>query len=435
MPNPMTSTASPRRVRWRRICLWQAVVLLLGAVAVEVGFRIYLRADGRPFDSSRARSDFLELASRARDFVPRGAPRALSSVPPETTGQQRILSPYTGWEVMASVEQLATECARRDDPTTGHDFEILLVGGSVADVFGALGAQHLEQRLAADPRFAGARIYTYKYARGGFKHPQIVNMVQYLLSLGFSPECVISIDGFNDVALANENASWNSNPVLPSSPHWGVLAANGVADRCAIELAAEAVEALKDVEALARRSVNWHLYESAALSTLAMRRAKGHQEHARAASKAYSDRLGELGGTFVLAGPPFGGLGRPAIELGVKAWVEGTRSLRALCEARDIRYFHVLQPTLHDPGAKPMTDEERSKGLIGETWLTGVQIGYPLMRSAGAELARGGEAFIDATKLFEHDTRTLYYDNCHFGAEGNRILADFVADEILKRWK
>lgn len=425
----------PRRAPWRRILAWQGIALVVGCVLIEIGVRVYARVHGSPFDADAMRTQFEQLQSRAHDYVPRAAPRALHDIVPETASQQRILSPYMGWEVMGGIDQLAADCARRDDPSTSGDFEILLVGGSVGDVFGALGAQRLEERLAADPRFQGRRIHTYKYARGGYKHPQIVNSVQYMLSLGFTPDCVIAIDGFNDVALSNENALWNSNPVLPSTMHWSVLAANGVADRSAIRSAAEAVDALEDVESFTARVLSWHVFDSAAISQFALRHTHGLFERARVASKEYSDRMVELGGKFVLAGPPFAGKGLPAVELGVKAWFEGSRSLRALCEARGIRYFHVLQPTLHDPGSKPITDEERAKGGIGQPWLDGVLSGYPLLRENGARLAHDGEAFIDATKLFEHATQTLYYDNCHFGEEGNRIFADFIADEMSKRWR
>ena len=34
-----------------------------------------------------------------------------------------------------------------------------------------------------------------------------------------------------------------------------------------------------------------------------------------------------------------------------------------LCEPRGILYLHVLQPTLHDPGSKPITPEEQEKGI------------------------------------------------------------------------
>jgi len=425
----VNDVSKPKR-RWPRIVLIQLSVLVILAALAEIGVRVYLRTQGRPYDSEGARAALLELRSRSRDFVPRAA-GAGSEAGRENDAQQRILHPYLGWEVVGSVEQLAAEVTRLGAGAHDGDYEVLIVGGSVADVFGQFGAPRLEERLRGDPRLAGREIYTYKYARGGFKHPQIVFAVQYLLSLGFTPECVVAIDGFNDVALSNDNATVGSNPVLPSTMHWSSLAMNGAVDRVGIELAASAIADSRSVENLTELVVDSGLYHSALCGTIAFARTRSLQLRARATSMEYSKRLRERGGKLVTAGPPFTGKGRPAIEDGVRAWEQGSRSLRAICEARGIRYVHVLQPTLHDPGAKPMTAEERDKGRIGETWLEGVTVGYPLLRAAGERLATGGEDYLDASRVFESATQTLYYDNCHFGPEGNKILADFVADHML----
>lgn len=429
----MSDAPLPRR-RWPRLVTIQLAVLVAAFVLGEIGCRIYLRSSGRPYDADHARGVFQELFSRTRDFVPRaaGAMGAGIASNDDSTAQQRILHPYQGWEVMGSVEQHLAESSRLGAGVRDQDFELLIVGGSVADVFGQYGAARLEERIRADPRFAGREVYSYKYARGGYKHPQIVFSVQYLLSLGYTPECVIAIDGFNDVALSNENASMESNPILPSTMHWRTLAMNGTGDRVSVRQAAAIVENLGDIEWWTSRAVETGAYRSALLGTIAFSRVQDLQKRTRVMTKEYANRLADLGARYVVAGPPFDGRGLPAVQRGVKAWEEGSRTLRALCEARGIRYVHVLQPTLHDPGAKPMTDEEREKGVIGTTWLEGVTLGYPLLREAGARLASGGEDFHDASRIFADDARTLYFDSCHFGVEGNLVLAEFVADALLR---
>lgn len=425
----MSTPKSPRR--WLRILALQLALLCVVFVLCEVGCRIYLSSQGRSYVAAQARASFEELFSRTHDFVPRAA-GAMGAKNDDATAQQRILHPYLGWEVMGSIEQLLAESSRLGAGARDQDYEILIVGGSVADVYGQYGCAHMEDLLRADPRFAGRTIYTYKYARGGYKQPQTVIAVQYLLSLGFTPECVISIDGFNDVALSNENAWMQSNPILPSTMHWRTLAMNGTGDRESVRQAAAIVEHLQSMEWWTREVVDTGAYRSALFGTIAFARVRALQAAARAMTKEYGNRLANLGARYVVAGPPFEGKGLPAVRNGVKAWEEGSRTLRALCEARGIRYLHVLQPTLHDPGAKPMTDEERAKGAIGPQWLDGVTLGYPLLREAGARLAAGGEDFVDGSRIFEHETRTLYYDNCHFGVPGNLLLAEFVAKALLR---
>ena len=62
-------------------------------------------------------------------------------------------------------------------------------------------------------------------ARGGYKEPQQVNALVLLFALGFEPDVVIDIDGFNEVALGNNNQSLGFHPAFPSASHWSHLAA------------------------------------------------------------------------------------------------------------------------------------------------------------------------------------------------------------------
>lgn len=429
-----TPAPRPRRRRWPRILLALLIGLVVAPLLAEGGFRLWLRIHGATYDATSMRSALLEKNSRARDFVPRPAPKGVTDVAPENPAQQRLIHPYMGWEVFGSMEEMLVDWDRLGDPSTQDDYEVLLVGGSVADVFGAYGAEELQKRLEADPHLKGRHVYVYKYARGGYKQPQTINSVQYMLSIGFKPECVLAIDGFNEVALSNDNALMHSSPILPSAMHWGALAMNGMADRDSIEMAGRVVANLREAERFTGWMVSSGAWRSAILGTLAQHRLRTIEDDTRHLNAAYYQRVRDLGGKYVLRGPPFRGAGLPAVEDGIRAWKEGSRSLRAICEARGIKYVHVLQPTLHDEGAKLVTDEEKAKGEIGEGWLEAVKLGYPILRAEGAKLAADGEDFIDATRVFADHEETLYYDGCHFGVEGNRIFADYLADEMLKRW-
>ena len=143
--------------------------------------------------------------SRARDFVPRLGPDAIGK-PEDTRAQIRVTHPFLGWENLGGLEQLHLEATRLRSHEFDGDVEILTLGGSVAEMFGQYGVPRLEERLRADPRFASKRIYWYRYARGGFKQPQQVNMLTWLLGQGFTPDIVVNLDGFNEVALGMDNA-------------------------------------------------------------------------------------------------------------------------------------------------------------------------------------------------------------------------------------
>ncbi len=430
----MTENAERKRRRWPRILAAVVLGVVLALGLAEVGYRTWLRVSGHPYDPDRLRERFLEVQSRARDFVPHPAPAGVTDVAPENPAQQRLIHPYLGWEVFGSLEEMLADGDRLQDPKTEDDYEILLVGGSVADVFGAFGADRLIRRLEADPKLKGRHVYFYKYARGGYKQPQTVNAVQYMLTIGFKPECVLAIDGFNEVALSNDNAALHSSPLLPSVIHWGALAMSGTADRDSILMAAQIVADLREIVSVTSKTLSSGALHSAILGRIAEKRLHAIEEETKALTQAYYKRTREMGGKYVLRGPRFEGPGLPAITDGIRAWTEGSRSLRAICEARGIKYVHVLQPTLHDAGSKPVTDEEMQKGVIGKGWMEAVELGYPLLREAGIKLKEGGETYLDGTQVFKDHAETLYYDGCHFDREGNKIFADWIADEMLKRW-
>ncbi|HVS18027.1 MAG TPA: hypothetical protein VMT18_05460 [Planctomycetota bacterium] len=91
----------------------------------------------------------------------------------------------------------------------------------------------------------------------------------------------------------------------------------------------------------------------------------------------------------------------------------------------------MLQPTLHDEGSKPLTEEERSSGTLVEPMRLAVRDGYPLLRERGARLAADGERFVDASLIFADFAPTLYYDACHFRSPGTEMLARTAAQALL----
>jgi hypothetical protein len=94
---------------------------------------------------------------------------------------------------------------------------------------------------------------------------------------------------------------------------------------------------------------------------------------------------------------------------------------------------HALQPTLFDTGSKPLRSIEIEKAeLTHISWKECVRTGYPLLREAGQQLLMAGVKFCDTSMVFATEESPLYYDACHFSGEGNRILADALADAILQ---
>lgn len=427
----MSSNEAPKKRRWPRILLLQLVALVVGVLVCELGWRLVLRSRGAPHDSAKATAEIERLHSSARDFVPRvaGAQGGLPNAADDAEG--RFVHPFQAWENNGAATQIESEATRLDNPEFAGDVEVLTLGGSVADMFGHFGVPRLEERLRADPRFKGKRFYWYRYARGGYKQPQQLNAFTWLLGLGFTPEIVINLDGFNDVALAMDNAKRGTSPLYPSIPHWGSLAIGGIADRETLDQASRAREHQRNVERIAKTALHWNLPVSAIATTLVLRKLNTERAATLAAYEAYSTGMKKIAGDLILKGPPYGTDPEVIAEKAVQLWAECSRNLRAICEARGIHYLHVLQPTLHDTGSKTLTADEVQTGAAADTWIRGVQTGYPKLRKRGAELAAQGEHFVDATGVFRDVAATIYFDSCHFREDGNRILADAIADGLL----
>jgi hypothetical protein len=428
---PPDSPRLTRFARWRRILLYQALFLVLGLLVAEAGLRVWRRVRGRPYDADATATRIALMRSHATELVP--IPRDPNeTLTGDAVWQSQILHPYTGSLLLGTAHLIDLQLPRVGDPEADKDFEILLCGGSVSAVFGRFGGERLTQLLEADPLLAGRRIYIYEYGIGGFKQPQTTNLVSYLFTLGFKPECVIAIDGFNEVALGNGNAVAGVNPTFPSVSHWAALTDQAAPDHETTRLAWEGLECQQDIVSLADRALRFGAQHSVIAGTIVLGRLDRLEAQAHASFDAFTKRQLEQSQRYVRTGPEFTHGAQAAVELSVRCWKESSRTLRALCEARGVPYLHFLQPTLHDVGSKRLTKPEIDGGGAAASWVEGVHLGYPRLRETGAELRAGGENFIDATQLFADQPGDIYFDNCHFNRLGNYLLANLVAAEVLK---
>jgi hypothetical protein len=373
------------------------------------------------------------LRSAANDDAPRlDDARPSDAGAPVENGETPFLNPYFGWEILAGAKWLEGDLKWSRRPDYRQTYKILLVGGSVAEMFGHYGVRHMTELLKQDPRFADKRIFFHCYARGGFKEPQQLGMTNYLLSLGLQFQAVVCIDGFNDVALANDNTWRGANPIQPPITHWGALTSGALTDRVALDAAAIGRTAQRATTALATDALDWGAYHSALVSQIVLARLNRHAAVTGEAFEAFTKRAQEIGKQRILRGPPFDADPVAGIKNAVRVWEESSRSLRAICRERGIHFVHVLQPNVMDVRDRPLTAEELAKDNTGDTWSQGVHVGYPLLREAGRRLAAEGTVFVDATDVFDGEAESPYFDQCHFRERGNDLLAERIAREFLR---
>jgi hypothetical protein len=133
-----------------------------------------------------------------------------------------------------------------------------------------------------------------------------------------------------------------------------------------------------------------------------------------------------------MSGPAFDASDAGLADAIVLSWTQGSITMRGLCQARSVTFLHVLQPTLHDEGSKPLTEKELAGATVDPNWIEGVRKVYPRLREAGAGLAQRGIDYLDASRAFSGETDEIYYDGCHFGERGNAILAQSMAQSLLE---
>ena len=437
--------------RGRNLFLAACFLLAVGAAA-EVAARLALALTGeRTGGLAGLRSDRKGVASGQVEGAPAdpGAARLL------TRGIS--LHPFLGY-VQTPRQVGPTWMARHHLPINDLGFIddkpslqrrsrerriIAITGGSVAYYFGSEGTERLRERLATVPAFAGRELVFVRLALGGFKQPQQLATLTYLLALGGEFDYLINLDGFNEVALYPiEGRPIGAHPAYPRA--WPRLVeAKASPDR---------LRALGAQSFWLERRQRWaRLLSGPGLDRTAIsamiwaagdRWLRGHVEAANAAlvGPAEGERLSfsALGQARDAGGSP--GSGNPESPASAQAmyaelaalWERSSQQLANLCRANGIEYFHFLQPNQYLPGSKPLGTLERRVAIDPDSpYAAAIAGGYPQLRAAGSRLAATGVRFADLTQLFSGVEAPLYEDSCcHLNPAGNRRLAEAIADRI-----
>ena len=413
-----------------RVALRIVIVLVAIAALLEIGARLLERFRGGRFDSEALRSEIVAHlgAVSPRAFI-RGGHQDMARA--ATAPDSVILSPYTAWEDMDLQARIASDHEYYRRPESEQVFDIVVLGGSVANGFGKLGAKPLLDLLSKEPALAGRELRLHNYGVAGFKQVQQVMLLGYLFDWGHRPDAVIEIDGFNESAIGANNARLGVHPAFPSISQWA-RAAYG------LETDFELVRLLHDVRVKQDRATAFGawlldsgLWRSAFLGavgkTVLVRFRRAYVDRFLAYQRYAAEHPTDVGSK----GPRFASDGESVSASIVGAWEQSSISMDSMCAARGIAYLHVLQPALHDPGSKTLTAQEIETGGASPTWIEGIHREYPRLREAGGRLSASGIAFLDATGIFRDHAETIYADACHFEEHGNAIFAAAIAPALV----
>jgi len=417
--------------RWslaRKLAL-QCALLPALFLALELGYRGWQRFEGHPYRGSEALAEIRRVAGALSDHLA-GAGAEHPRPEREEPDARTFLHPFLGFAVEYFQDSFAKDVAYFESDAAKANFDVLIVGGSVAGGLCENAGMALVEGLRADPRLRERMVRLHMYATGGFKQPQQLNLVSYVLALGMKPDAVVEVDGFNELALSNYNALHGSHPLHPSLSHWLHLVGNGQFDREGLDRLIAMRRAQRDAAALAERTERLGLHASAILGRWSLSRLHRVRRDYTGAYQAYVEHMASSENA-TLRGPSYEPSLENVLELAVRNWSESSRSLAAICEARGIHYLHVLQPTLHDAGSKPLSEAELETSAAQDGWIEAVRDGYPRLREAGEELHRQGVHFVDASRIFAGVREDLYFDACHFNAAGHALFAREICGAFL----
>jgi hypothetical protein len=294
---------------------------------------------------------------------------------------------------------------------------------------GKLASDHLAERLASDARLAGRPVRVFNYAKSGYRHPQPVSFLAWLLAMGFQPDAIFVLDGFNEVSFGSSNAVQGASPLYPYVYIFGALASREDLDADGLDILIELRRSEEEEQALARRYAGW----TASAITGVFARGRVTDAHARtvALHERWGAYLGDRKKSLAVRGPAFDADPAQVGAAIAQCWYAGSLAMHGMAEARGTYYVHLLQPTLLEEGSKIMSPEEKELSIALPGWQDGVRYGYPAMRTLGETLKSKGVSFADATRLFRDDTDTLFTDACHMNQVGMQRLADEGARVLL----
>jgi hypothetical protein len=359
-----------------------------------------------------------------------------SGAPPSREG--RVLHPYLGYVMdprlaapgiaRMKLDPLSVELGfprNREpilQPADPERAVIGIFGGSVADILSMAGGDALRAALAEAPAFRGREIVLLSLAAPGYKQPQALMALNYLLVLGAHFDAVVNLDGVNELALPEtELAPLGVAPFYPRG--WYTRAADLSPE---LRLALGRMARLDEERRQRARAFSHPLLRPSLTAGLLWSRLD--RLDARRVAEAESDALARPSGRSPQAhGPRLPG-DEDVESRAVSVWRQSSLQMSALCASLEIPYFHFLQPNQYVPGAKPMGEAERRVAVREDSPMRiPVERGYARLREAGAVLRAEGVAFTDLSEVFRDVAEPVYLDDCcHLDALGNRLLGAAV---------
>lgn len=309
-----------------------------------------------------------------------------------------------------------------------NEIIIAIFGGSVARLLYQFEHDYIKRQLETYSNFLNKKITILSFALGGFKQPQQLITLNYLLALGAKFDVIINIDGFNEVVLSSaENIPNNISSFYPRL--WNLYSRNSLNLPILrkieeIEKHKSRLEEIKNLFALPFLSNFNFVYNYLASKEMSII----SQEEGK-----LSNLLQNSEKTYQTKGPETYVFNTEEIKDNIiKVWRESSVQMNNLAKANNFLYLHFLQPNQYVLNSKNLTAEEKNLAWKEDhPYKKPVELFYPILISEGITLKKQGVLFTDLTNIFVKIKDSIYIDNCcHYNKIGNQILADYILGVI-----
>jgi hypothetical protein len=320
--------------------------------------------------------------------------------------------------------------------TSNDQFIVGILGGSVGVWFCEVGANYFLERLKQDASFRHRVLIPLCLSHEGYKQPQQLQVLSYFLSIGQEFDLVVNIDGFNEVALSTLNDRAGLDISMPSVLHLDPL----------VNLVNQGTLTREKIQSLAR--IDDYKTRLTRLSTRLRgnRLASVHvalEQYYRRIANDYQVELVTFGtlpsnrseDSLVEVTPPL--RERPGSSLLQEIagnWARSSVLINEMLRGHRTAYFHFLQPNQYYT-TRTFSEAEARVALNAQSpFKAGAAAGYPFLLTASESFLKARDVnFHNGVGIFDGESAPVYIDDCcHYTLRGNQILADFMAQAVLR---
>ncbi|MBS0205756.1 MAG: hypothetical protein JSS49_22875 [Planctomycetes bacterium] len=389
-PNSGTRRTPPSWIRslCRRLVVCLLVTVVAGIVIEGLSLVILLIQHG----SLQQHRLFRECAAR----------QICDTRPDPGLAESTILHPYLGSiprpdgpDKSGYMESAIPLCRRSNDRLI-----VGITGGAAARRISVQATDVLSREISTFPEFAGRTCHFVRLAADGFKQPQQLMILNYLLSQGAEFDLLINLDGLNEVVLpATENhpsgvhtefpGDWGSTTVELTRPDY----------RHNVGLAIF-LRRQQQSDAIQAGTFPW-CYSPVSQLRWSYRHHQLEQEITESLRNAAA--MTRQSASYCSSGPPeeFGSA-QAMYDESIDLWCRSSILLHRECVINQIRYFHFLEPISDLPVSSPLGETGIAR-VESDARTAAIHGCWPLMRTRSRkQLDAAGVEFADLTDTFSN---------------------------------